>query len=1768
MPAGAPAVPGVTVLAELGRGAKSVVYRVHHNGTELAMKTLHGPVGADRRILADFRREAALLALASHPGLPTVHDVGDVAGQPYLIMDLITGEELAATLRSGPLAAERILHLGVEVAEALAALHRVGLVHRDVKPQNILLSPGGQARLIDLGMATRAGADHESVVAGTLTYSAPEQAGTLKRPVDARADLYSLGVVLYQCAAGQVPFSTPDVGELLRMHATMAPPDLLATRGDLPPTLVKIIARLLAKDPDDRYATCASLIADLRTLASDPAVDFPLGRGDAQRADRPQAGFLGRQAELTELHGRWTRVLSGSGGLAVVRGGSGTGKTRLAGEFAAKLERTGLPVLTAACGDATTPLAPLAGAVERYLRTAVGRDDGSQGEAVDWVRSAAGRSGPYLRRLTPTLAEIFADGDDLADDQQDGFIRAVAGFLVDLARAAGGALLVCDDALSADSATVRVLQLVVSQLADVPLLVILTLDDAAEPDQLAVLPADAADVDLTLGALDEDALVRLVTSLTGRLRLEPSLVERIVARSGGTPLAVIEYVGALLDAGLLLPRWGTWALDEAGLENLDLPTDVFGLLQRRLDELGMRTRDLLTAAGVVGMRFTAATACEISGLTADDGAVLLDQAVTHGILVRCEDGYAFVHDRIRRALLDELPDDQLRDRHQQTADAIDADVTEPSQRYALARHLMRGHPDLDRARTSAACWDAGQLALAEHGAAEAVEFLQAAIAYADGPTDAEHSAMHEALGMAYHHAGHLAQALETLTLALGTAPTGLDRARILEQQAKQHVAYWNTTTAVDAVTRAMTELGRPMPGNRVWRALTAVALYLSAVVIERTGIGFGTKDPARQAWYRQRANLYETGFDAAVRGLTPGLSLVFNARRRYAATRLGPSHEYLRALGSVAGTIWLLVGHRRSRGMDRATALARRQGDPAAVAYIESLRQTVSTQVSVDPDTEMLLRWLEQYGAFTEFVYAIDIAQASSFRLLLRGRAAEAAAATQRAHARLGATDLSAHPVGHVGAALAAASGRPVDAAASLRLLDADNGAFRDPAGRIYLLNACAILAVEQREYGDVFDRITAELAELKVFHPITVMQSLRGLWAYVAYGRLEQARAATGADLAPALAEARRALRVLRQVAWGSGPGSQLKAHHLVGRAHLRLLTGDPRGAVERLAGVDRLLTTQDVPLAAFEAARLRARALAQLGRAIESTAAAQTALSIAQQLDLPHRAAWIHAEFELDTASVSGSHARSLVRGFSTSISTSTPGEEGRRLAALEKLSITASGILDPDELTRAALDETISILSAERAYLFLADRDGRLRPHRGRDATGADLDVLSDYGSTVVERVRQTSEAVVVTGTDEGAALGSKSAVAHGLRSIIAAPLRFDGRMLGVVYLDSRVAKGMFTASDVGILTAMTNHIAAALETARAAQLAVAVQLAEQQRDVSDKLRDAMFELSTSLDPDGVLHRLRLMFTRLLPSDASCLIRIQDDKLVVTSSIDPATEPRLVAASAPGVERLLAATSPTAGSGHTAPDEPLVFGELAANTSWLAVPLHTRTGPLGAVVLTAQRPDAYGPAEVQFAAALAGQGIVAYDNALLFSQVEQMATTDALTEVANRRHFFAVAERDLARGRETGATLMSVMLDIDHFKKINDGYGHRVGDQVIAAVAARLRQTLRATDRLGRYGGEEFAILVSEPVPPLAERLRRAVADTPVATDAGPVKVTISLGVCLFDAGQLDLLEALNRADAALYRAKEGGRNRVTFDQAAAPTSAVVGLVEPIP
>jgi eukaryotic-like serine/threonine-protein kinase len=1696
--------PGVTVVGELGRGAQTVVHRVRRDGREWAMKIFPDVRGDDA-----LRREAALLAWINHPGLPQVHEVGVAGRRPYLIMELIEGRSLAEVLRVRPLTVGGAIRLGIEVAAALGALHRVGLVHRDVKPHNIMIEPDGTARLIDLGMAGRAAARPDAEVAGTPLYSAPEQSGTLNRPVDARTDLYALGAVLHECLTGVPPFTAPDVGELLRLHAAAPPPDPRAARPEVPGTLADVVAKLLAKDPDDRYQTGAGLAADLGRLAADPWTAFPLGA--AAGTDAETTPLTGRDREFGALVERWRQAAAGRGGFAVVEGAHGAGKSRLLRELSHLVLDEGTTCLMGACPEDPVPLAP--------LRAALGD-----------------------RLLAPHT------------DDPEAFTLAVANALVDLARA-GPVLLCLDDAHRVDEATLAVLRLLAAGTGEVPLLVVLGREAGAPP--LPPIVAEHADPTVSLGPLDAVGAAELVAALAHGRNVDAELLDRLAARGGTTPLEIREYLAAVVDGGALVPYWGQWRLDTAGLDRIALPGDLRTLVLRRLDGLGGRCRTLLTAAAVIGTRFPVALAVAASGVGPALARRLLAEAAGHGAIRHHDDGYAFAHEQLRHALLEAADPELLRDVHQRLAERLDsvrlgradqtkshrpglgvrlgrADQTkshrptdgDPAHAYALARHYLHGHVDRDPAKVVEVCRAAGALALADNAPAEAVALLEPAYRLAENlaatPPASPVGAVGELLGTAYRQVGHLTQALRTLRAALPGADGPVARARILLQICRVHGDVWDADAALSTMDEGLAEVGRRLPRNQLWLLLTTVSRFVLGLAIERTRIGFGTATGEVAARLRLEAQFYNTAGMVASLAMKPALSVALMLRSLYPLTRLGATPDYAYTRTDIAGLVDMLT--RRRGGYERAARVAAETGGARLVAYVTQMERTINHIMGRGRPRAILADAFEARHLVGAGRFVLGLG-GTLWLQLLAGFTRDAYTLYQEGKARLAAADLPEHSLIVAGASIAAALGRVAEADAALRRAEANPAAFRNPSARVTLLLARTQVAVEQRDLGTEFDETVTELEALE-FSPKLLLMPMRAVYVYAAYGRLEQCRAATPERSDAALAAARRVVATLRRVA-----GSKLlKAHAQVATANLHLLAGDPERALTTLSAAEPILRAADAPLASYEAARLRARVLHQLGHEAEAAVSAAGAAVLANRYEWPHRMLWIRDEFG-ESAALSGTRPS---RAEDTSISA---GAYQQRLDAVAALSLAASRIVDPAELTRVALDETIRLLSAERAYLFLTDDRGRLVPHLGRDAAGADLTELVGYGSTLVERTRQSRESLVVTGTDEGAALGSHSAVAHGLRSIMVAPLLHDDRLLGVLYLDSRVAKGIFNAADVGILAAITTHVAAALETARAAQLTVDVRAARLERDLAETLRTAMEHLSATLDPADVLDRLRGTVVGALHADRSGLAVLDDGKVLVdTAVIDPD----------PVLASMLASAAPV-GSGPP----PEVFADLAG-AAWLAVPLRSRDAPVGLVFVSADQPGAFTGAQRQLAAVLAGQGMIAYENARLFKEVERLALTDGLTGLLNRRHFFQLADRELAVARRRRSTLTALMLDVDHFKQVNDRYGHPVGDQVIVAVARRLAAATRKTDLLGRYGGEEFVILLPDTAADgariLAERVRAGLADHPVDTDAGPLRVTASIGLADGVPDDTEPGTLLARADEALYRAKQAGRNRV--------------------
>jgi serine/threonine-protein kinase len=257
------------LLREIGGGGMGTVYEAEDTqlGRRVAVKLLPPEYSRDRRAKERFLREARTAAAVDHPNLCTVHDAGESEGRLYIVLSFYEGETLRDRIRRGPLPLAEAREVAIQVARGLARAHEAGIVHRDVKPANVMLPRRGEAKILDFGIArlegdevslTRTGASW-----GTPAYMSPEHARG--EPVDGRTDVWSLGVMLYEMVAGRRPFGGESIEALVSSILTQEPEPLERIRPDVPPELARVVDKALAKAPEERYAKAAELLADLES---------------------------------------------------------------------------------------------------------------------------------------------------------------------------------------------------------------------------------------------------------------------------------------------------------------------------------------------------------------------------------------------------------------------------------------------------------------------------------------------------------------------------------------------------------------------------------------------------------------------------------------------------------------------------------------------------------------------------------------------------------------------------------------------------------------------------------------------------------------------------------------------------------------------------------------------------------------------------------------------------------------------------------------------------------------------------------------------------------------------------------------------------------------------------------------------------------------------------------------------------------------------------------------------------------------------------------------------------------------------------------------------------------------------------------------------------------------------------------------------------------------------------------------------------------------
>ena len=731
----------------LGEGGKKRVYLAQDTlldrDVAFALIKTEGLDDAGRTRVS--REAQAMGRLGSHPHIVTVFDLGDHEGQPYMVSELMGGGDVEGIIERAPdhrVPLDQVVDVAVETCSGLEFAHAKGIVHRDLKPGNVLLTADGTAKIGDFGLAVaidRSRLTQAGMMVGTVSYMPPEQA--MGGEVTARADLYSLGAMLYEMVTGRPPFLGDDSVAIIGQHINTPPVAPTWHNSSCPKPLEALILRLLAKDPAERPESASDVLTALEGVDLSAGVEEPTKDGDGANVLDSLAGgvFVGRQQEMGELKACLEEALSGRGRLVTLVGEPGIGKTRTAQEVATYAGLRGAQVLWGRCYEeqGVPSYWPWVQAIRSYVRE----------REPEQLRSEMGSGAAHIAEIVSDVRERLPDLEHppAQESPEQARFRLFDSITTFLKSVSGSRplVLMLDDLHWADKPSLLLLELVARELAGARLLLVGTYRDMELSRQhplaetLGELTRERLFQRILLRGLTQEDVSRFIEATSG-IAPPQGLVQSVYQQTEGNPLFVTEVVRLLVQEGELTQERSR----ERDSWEVRIPEGVREVIGRRLNRLSQRCNETLTIASVIGREFDSRQLVRLvedpsasSGQRMSEDRLLetLEEALSARVieeLLEAVGRYQFTHALIQETLSAELSITRRVRLHAQIAQTLEELYGEEAEAHAaeLAHHLAQAETVLGSEKLVRYSLLAGERALTVHAYEEALGHFQRALA--------------------------------------------------------------------------------------------------------------------------------------------------------------------------------------------------------------------------------------------------------------------------------------------------------------------------------------------------------------------------------------------------------------------------------------------------------------------------------------------------------------------------------------------------------------------------------------------------------------------------------------------------------------------------------------------------------------------------------------------------------------------------------------------------------------------------------------------------------------------------------------------------------------------------------------------------------------------------------------------------------------------------------------------------------------------------------
>jgi tetratricopeptide (TPR) repeat protein len=681
------------VLAELGSGGMGTVYRAETEaGDTVALKVIHAHLVGKSSFKERFGREVEIGRRVRHDNVVATLGAGEADGSAYIAMELVDGQTLRELLDEiGTLPEELCSHIGREVACALQAIHEAGAFHRDIKPENVLITAENRVKVMDLGVALLADESlrlsQSGVFVGSVLYAAPEQ--FQRRTLDGRADLYMLGLLLYELATGVHPFQSDDMATIIQRQISELPQPPSALNPQLSPFFEEVVLNLVAKDRDERIPDAAELRAVLEQeersawwLARARALHGPLRRIRIPRETSQQ----GREHELAQLDRLYRRVCRGEGQVCLIEGEAGIGKTRLVDEFVGQLAREGEEFHFLIGSYPPGGAATAAGALSTAYREFFGSAELAE-RLPEYFEATPG--------LVPAFAALLSGEPPPAGVEPLSRQSLLLGFGMTTKGLAAErpTIVVIEDLHFAPELGLAIFASLAASLGQQRVLLIGTARPGLPERWTFNLSRFDHATRVPMQRLTPKELSRLLVELFRSEGLADELGWAIATKSDGNPFFVFELVRSLREDKLIERSPGGRWVKTGVIRDISVPSSVIELVAARIDDLEEIDKDLLEVASCCGFEFDpllVAAALEIDQIPAMKRFAHLERK--HRLVRGVGRRYVFDHHQVQEALYRGLPQLLREPYHARLGVALEARAGEAdgAATVELSEHFLAG----------------------------------------------------------------------------------------------------------------------------------------------------------------------------------------------------------------------------------------------------------------------------------------------------------------------------------------------------------------------------------------------------------------------------------------------------------------------------------------------------------------------------------------------------------------------------------------------------------------------------------------------------------------------------------------------------------------------------------------------------------------------------------------------------------------------------------------------------------------------------------------------------------------------------------------------------------------------------------------------------------------------------------------------------------------------------------------------------------------------